>query len=98
MNCGVGHRRGSDLSWLWLWRWLAAAAPVGPVAWEPPQAGVLCHGCSPKTNKQKREYEIQRDPELTVPSPPTKQNYKFTLEDKFDLPHNESAQIKRQEI
>ena len=23
---------------LWLWHWLAAAAPIGPLAWEPPYA------------------------------------------------------------
>jgi len=36
VSCGVGHRLGSDLAWLWLW--LAAVAPIGPVAWEPPYA------------------------------------------------------------
>ena len=34
MNCGVGHRRGSDLLWLWP----AAVAPMGPLAWEFPLA------------------------------------------------------------
>ena len=34
MNCGVGHRHGSDLVLLWLWRRLAAAAPILPLAWE----------------------------------------------------------------
>ena len=38
MSCGVGHRRGSDLVLLWLWCRLAATAPVGPLAWEPPYA------------------------------------------------------------
>ena len=29
-----------DLAWLWLWLWrrLAATAPIGPLAWEPPYA------------------------------------------------------------
>ena len=37
MSCGVGRRHGSDPEWLWLWLWcrLAAAAPSGPLAWEP---------------------------------------------------------------
>ena len=38
MSCGVGHRRGSDLISLWLWLRLAAAAQIGPLAWEPPYA------------------------------------------------------------
>ncbi|MFX3960292.1 hypothetical protein ACJBX5_10520, partial [Streptococcus suis] len=33
-----GHRCGSDLALLWLWHRLAAAAPTGPLAWEPPYA------------------------------------------------------------
>ena len=38
MSCGVGHRCSSDLALLWLWRRLAATAPTGPLAWEPPYA------------------------------------------------------------
>ena len=39
MSCGVGgHRCGSDLLWLWLFFRPAAAAPIGPLAWEPPYA------------------------------------------------------------
>ena len=38
MNCGVGHRRGLDPELLWLWCRLAAAAPIQPLAWEPPHA------------------------------------------------------------
>ena len=40
VSCGIGHRRGSDPSWLWLWLWLwpAAVAPIRPLAWEPPWA------------------------------------------------------------
>ena len=41
MNCGVGHRRGSDWALLGLWGWPAAVAPIPPLAWEPPYvAGV----------------------------------------------------------
>ena len=35
---GVGRRCGSDLALLWLWRRLTAAAPIPPLAWEPPYA------------------------------------------------------------
>ena len=38
MSCGVGHRRSSDPTWLWLWCRLAATAPIGLLAWEPPCA------------------------------------------------------------
>ena len=38
MSCGVGHRHGLDPALLWLWCRLAAAAPIGPLAWEPPYA------------------------------------------------------------
>ena len=38
MSCGVGRRLGSDPLLLWLWCRLAAAAPVGPLAWEKPYA------------------------------------------------------------
>ena len=37
-ECGVGHRCSLDLPLLWLWLWPAAVAPVGPLAWEPPEA------------------------------------------------------------
>ena len=36
MSCGVGRRRGSDLTLLWLWRRPAAIVPIQPLAWEPP--------------------------------------------------------------
>ena len=40
MSCGVGCRWGLDpmLLWLWLWHRPAAAAPIKPLAWEPPYA------------------------------------------------------------
>ena len=36
MSCGVGRRRGSDLTLLWLWDRLVATAPIGTLAWELP--------------------------------------------------------------
>ena len=39
MSYGVGRRHGSDPVLLWLWCRLAAAALIGPQAWEPPNAG-----------------------------------------------------------
>ena len=38
MTCGIGLRCGSDLALLWLWHRQAAAAPIQPLAWEPPYA------------------------------------------------------------
>ena len=52
MNCHVGCRCGLDPVLLWLWRRLAAKAPIGPLAWEPPHAaGVALE----KTRKKKKE-------------------------------------------
>ena len=38
VNCGVGHRRGSDPMLLWLWCRQAAIAPIRLLAWELPYA------------------------------------------------------------
>ena len=36
MSCGAGRRHGLYPTLLWLWCRLAAAAPIGPLAWELP--------------------------------------------------------------
>ena len=52
VSWGAGRRCGSDLVWLWLWYRPAAAAPIQPLAWEPPYAeGVALE----KTKKKKRK-------------------------------------------
>ena len=38
MSYGVGRRLSWDPTLLWLWCRLAAAAPIGPLAWELPYA------------------------------------------------------------
>ena len=38
LSCDVGRLHGSDPALLWLWHRLAAAAPIRPLAWEPPYA------------------------------------------------------------
>ena len=38
MSYGVGCRHGSDPELLWLWHRPVAAAPIQPLAWEPPYA------------------------------------------------------------
>ena len=54
MSCHVGHRRSSDPELLWLWPRPASAAPMGPLALEPPYAkGVALK--RQKTKKKKKE-------------------------------------------
>ena len=53
VSCGVGCRHTSDLALLWQWHKLAAAAPIGPLAWEPPYAV----GASLKRKKKKKTFE-----------------------------------------
>ena len=38
LPCGVGRSLDSDLVLLWLWHRPMAAAPIRPLAWEPPYA------------------------------------------------------------
>ena len=54
MSCGVGHRLGLDLVLLWLWCRLAAVAPIGPLAWEPPYAA----GVALKKQKKKKRSDM----------------------------------------
>ena len=51
MSCDVGRRRGLDPALQWLWCRLAAAAPIGPLASEPPHAVGVAQEMA-KTNKQ----------------------------------------------
>ena len=51
MSCGVGRRCGSDLALLWLWHRLAATAPIGLLAWEPP-----CATSAALKKKKEKEY------------------------------------------
>ena len=54
---GVGHRRSSDLMLLWLWCRPAAAAPIGPLAWEPPYAMGMALKGKKKRKEKKRKKE-----------------------------------------
>ena len=61
MTCGVGHRRGSDMSLLWLWCRPAVVAPIRPIAWEPPYAtGVALKG--QKTKKKQKQKKTPKKP------------------------------------
>ena len=54
MNCGVGHRHGSDNTLLW--RRPAATALILPQAWEPPYASG--EALKSKTNKQTNKKHV----------------------------------------
>ena len=53
MSCCVVLRHGSVLVLLWLWCRPAAAAPIRPLAWEPPYAV----GAAFKRQKKKKKSE-----------------------------------------
>ena len=57
MNCGVGHRLGSDLSWLWLWHRPTATTPIQPLEWEPPYAA---GAALEKTKRQTKTRQKQK--------------------------------------
>ena len=57
MNCGVGHRLGSDPALLWLWHRPVATDPMRPLAWESPYAeGAALE----KTKKKKKKKNPHR--------------------------------------
>ena len=56
MSCGVGCRHGLDPPLLWLWCRLVAAAPIGPLAWEPPYATGVVLGRQKKTPPPQKKF------------------------------------------
>ena len=54
MNCGVGHRRGSDPALLWPWCRPAASAPIQPLAWGPPYAAGVVQEMANRQKKKKK--------------------------------------------
>ena len=57
MSCGISFGRGLDPTRLWLWRRLAATAPMGPLAWEPPYAAGAALEKAKKDKKKKTSKE-----------------------------------------
>ena len=51
MSCAAGRRRSLDPALLQLGCGLAAVAPIGPLAWEPPYAA----GTALKSKKKKKK-------------------------------------------
>ena len=59
VSWGVGRRRGSDPVLLWLWWRPAAAAPIRPLAWEPPYAaGVALEKAKRQTNNNNKKLAL----------------------------------------
>jgi len=56
MSHGIGHRCDSELVLGWLWCRLAAAALIGPLAWELPYAA----GAALKKKKKKKRKERKK--------------------------------------
>ena len=56
MSCGVGHRRG--LALVLLWGRPAAAAPIRPLAWEPPYATGVALKKTKGKNKQTKMFAL----------------------------------------
>ena len=59
MSCGVGCIQGSDPTLLWLWCRLAAATPIGPLAWELPYAVGVALKRKKRKKKRKSWFETQ---------------------------------------
>ena len=60
MSCGVGRRCGLDPALLWLWCRPAAAASIGPLAWEPPYAAGAAQEMA-KSQKAKKKKKKKRE-------------------------------------
>ena len=66
MNCGVGHRHGSDPVLLWLWcRPAAVAALIRPLAWELPYA--MCMALKKQKKKKNEDVDIFIRPLINLP-------------------------------
>ena len=58
MNCGVGRRRSLDPVLLWLWHRPVAAAPIRPLAWEPPYAAEAALEMAKRQKKKKMIWNV----------------------------------------
>ena len=59
MRGGVSCRHGSNLVLVWLWCRLAAAALIGPLAWQTPYAT----GAAPKRQKDQKKKKKKKKEE-----------------------------------
>ena len=60
MSCGVGRRWSSNPALLWLWYRLAVAAPIRPLAWEPPYAMDEVLKKKKKRKKRKKQFYVAK--------------------------------------
>ena len=61
VSCGVGHRYSSDPKLLWLWQRPASAAPIRPLAWEPPYAvGATLERQINKSKNKKQKTKLKK--------------------------------------
>ena len=58
MSCGVGRRRSLNLTLPWLWLWPAAAAPIRPLAWEPPYTAEVAQEIAKRQKKKKGKTRV----------------------------------------
>ena len=86
MNCGVGHRHGSDPVLLSLWCRLAATALIQPLAWELPYAEGAAIKKTKRQKKKKKEKKKERTRETIYISPLSKRSRPSEL-GKFTLAH-----------
>ena len=75
MSCGVGRRRGLDLTLLCLWCRPATTALIQPLAWEPPYAvGTVQEMAKRQKNKTKQKQKTKK--KILKCQPITKQGTK----------------------
>ena len=77
MSCGVGRRRGSDPALLWLWGRLVAAAPIRPLAWEPPYAAGAAQEIATTTTTTATTTKRQKTKKKNVKKKKTKKKNKL---------------------
>ena len=66
VSCGVGLRCGSDPMLLWPWCRTVAAAPIRPLAWEPPYATGVALNTHIHTHTQTKKKKWINDLELLL--------------------------------
>ena len=62
MSCGLSDRCGLDLVLPWLWRRPAAAAPIPPLAWDPPYASAAALKRQNKQTSKNKEGGLTMSP------------------------------------
>ena len=60
MSFGVVRTHGSDLALLWLWCRPVAAAPIQPLAWEPPYAAGAAQEIATATTTTKKRQKTKK--------------------------------------